>query len=97
MSLFLFQIHFLSRIGGDSLNSMTVSVLRRAIIDDLAQHYTWLGTKDKKSFSELTLSRVIVCKFKFLIWPTLFVDTAHSFFKLQNNIGLTGQLQFKFK
>lgn len=50
-------------VGGSTAHVMTQNILKKAIRNSVVLHFSWAGKRDKKSFKDLHLAKVIARKF----------------------------------
>ncbi|XP_011685800.1 PREDICTED: uncharacterized protein LOC105448757 isoform X2 [Wasmannia auropunctata] len=53
-------LHFLKRVGGGTASITIRNIFKTAISDNLAKEFSWAGRKNKESFKDLKLSKIII-------------------------------------
>jgi len=51
--MYIFQINTFQLVGGSTAHIMIRNILKKAVTNNLAQHFSWAGKKAKKSFQDL--------------------------------------------
>ncbi|CAH1183172.1 unnamed protein product [Ceutorhynchus assimilis] len=53
-------VNELSRLGGRNIYDFCVRCLKKVMTDELANQYSWLGRRNKKNFSVMEVSKLII-------------------------------------
>jgi len=62
VNVFFFQINTFKLVGGNTARLMVRNILKKAVTNSFAQHFSWAGKKTKRTFQDLGLTRLIIRK-----------------------------------